>query len=173
MADISKVRIGPCKVTFNGVDVGHTKGGVSFNYEPSMTDLTVDQYGSSPVDAALTGENLTIVTRLAEITAANIGKAIASAETETGAQGTKVEIGANAGKLMSTVAAQLVLHPLKNADADYSEDVTIYKAFASESVALDYSTEDQRVLEVTFRALIDEGKSVGSRLGHIGVPSIS
>lgn len=173
MANIQNVRIGVCSISFNGVDLGHTLGGVSLNYEPSHTDLKVDQYGDTPVDKALTGENLQVVARLAEVTLANLKKAIPAGELETGANGSKLEIGANAGKLMSTEAYQLVLHPIKNGASDYSEDVTIYKAVAVEALNLDYSYDNQRVVEVTFQALIDEAKSVGSRLGHIGVPSIS
>ena len=171
--DILNVKIGVCKVTLDDTDLGHTKEGVSFSYEPDIADVGVDQYGSTPIEKILTGENLQIKLQLAEQTLANMKIAIPGGSHETGAQGSRLEIGRNAGYGLSNEAYELRLHPINNEDADLSEDVVIYKAVAVEAFEVGYKVDEQRVLEVTFQALIDEAKSVGNRLGHIGVDSIS
>jgi hypothetical protein len=68
MANIQNVRIGDVDVFLNEIHLGHTKGGVDFKFERSFEDLTVDKYGETPVDMALTGQNLTVEANLAEIT---------------------------------------------------------------------------------------------------------
>ena len=173
MGNIVNTRIGVCSVEFDDKDLGHTKGGVELSYEPTVADIGVDQYGTSPVDLALVGENLTIKLALAEATVENLSKGITAGEFETGTEGERLEIGANSGKMFAALAKELVLHPTRLDAADESEDVVIYKAVVTEAVVASYTIDEQRVFEVTFRALIDETKSVGNRLGHVGVPSIS
>jgi len=171
--NIANVKIGVCQVVFNGVDLGHTKDGVSFSYEPDIADVTVDQYGSSPINKVLIGENLQMKLSLAEQTLANMKVALPGASHETGAEGSRLEIGRNCGYELDNEAHLLRLHPIANEASDLSEDVVIYKAVAVEAVETNYKVDEQRVLEVTFQALIDETKSEGNRLGHIGVDSIS
>lgn len=173
MANIDLIRIGVCSVTYKSADLGHTKGGVTISYEPNIVDVGVDQYGSTPVDKILAGEKAQIKVRLAEQTAANLNVAMPGTEKETGAQGTKVEVGANAGKSLRALGGELVLHPIDKSAGDLSEDWTFYKVVAVDTVELNYAVEDQRIIEVTFEALVDETKSVGNRLGHYGVASIS
>lgn len=171
MANIDLIRIGVCSVTYKSADLGHTKGGVTISYEPNIVDIGVDQYGSTPVDKILAGEKAQVKVRLAEQTAANLNIAMPATEKETGGSGTKVEMGANAGKSLRDQSGELTLHPIDLNDT--TEDWVFYKAVAVDTVELDYMVEDQRIIEVTFEALVDESKSVGNRLGHYGVPSIS
>lgn len=173
MGNLQNVRIGACSVTFGGTDLGHTKDGAEFEFERKFEDLMVDQYGETPVDMALTGQNLRIKVFLAEVTAANLEVAIPENNYETGGSGTKVGLGTDAGYLLRADSAELVLHPLKNESSDTTEDITVYKAVSAESVPLNYKIDEQRIVEVTFRALIDETKGNGRRLGHIGPSDFS
>ena len=67
---------------------------------------------------------------------------------------------------MLAAAAELVLHPIAN--DDLSEDAVIYKAIISNEIALPFTFDGERVIEVTFEALVDESKSDGNYLGLIG-----
>lgn len=164
MADTTNVKLGVCSVSFGGTDLGHTKGGVEVTYSPEFYDMTVDKYGNTPYDAALIGEMLSAKVPLAEFTVANLGVAMPAA-TETAS---KVTVGKNAGFRLETVAAELVLHPIANEASDLSEDVVFYKAVVKSEVLLPYKTEEERIIEVTFNALLDESKSDGNYLGLFG-----
>lgn len=163
-ADIDNVKLGVCSVTFNDVDLGHTKGGVTVSYAPELHEVTVDKYGNTPVDQVLIGEKFVARVPLAEATLANFQVAIPEGTTS----GTKINIGTDAGESMSSDAKELVLHPIANESDDLSEDVVIYKALVTNTVEIPFLFDGERVLEVEFTALLDEGKANGSRLGMIG-----
>lgn len=166
MADIDNVKLGPCSVKFNGVDVGHTKGGVTVSYEAEYHDVQVDKYGNTVAEKVLLGEVLKATVPLAEHTIANMLVAIPAATSAGG--GDRATIGKDAGLRMSTVAAELVLHPLANDVADLSEDVGLHKAVSAEGIEWKYAADGERMAEVVFHALLDETKTDGNRLGFIG-----
>lgn len=173
MANIENVRIGHVTVEFNNVDLGHSKDGAEFEFERTHEDLYVDQYGETPVDMALTGQNLTIKIYLAEVTAANLKVAVPEGKLASNTAGSRMNFGTDAGYLLRGDAAELVLHPAKNDDNDDSEDIVVYKAVSVETVPLNYKIDEQRIIEVTFRALVDETRPSGRRLGHIGPVDVS
>lgn len=166
MSDASNIKIGACSVSFNGADLGHTKGGVTVNYSPEYADIQADQYGNTVIDKALIGEKLTVKVPLAESQVANLAKAIPLG-TLAGTN-KRLTIGKDAGARLAALAAQLVLHPLVNAASNRDDDVVIYKAVVSEEVELSYAVDEERVVEVTFTALIDTAKASGSYLGIFG-----
>lgn len=167
MASTQNIKIGACKVLFNGVDLGHTKGGVTVNYKPDFSDILADQWGETPVDKALLSEEFTVTVPLTESQISNIKVAIPLG-TVGGATNGKMTVGKNAGARLAAVAGQLILHPLANAATDASNDVVLYKAVVADEVEIGYNNEDQRILEVTFFAFVDETKADGSWLGHMG-----
>ncbi|WP_438979901.1 hypothetical protein [Polynucleobacter sp.] len=173
MSSIANVRIGPCSVTYGGVNLGHTKDGATLKIDRKFKELNVDQYGNSPVDLALTGNEMTIVVSLAEPEVDNLNVGVPEADYAAGSGGERLGIGTDAGYSLRTDAKLLVLHPLKNGASDLSEDINIYKAVSSEPVELPFKVDEQRVFKVTFRALVDETYGSGRRLGHIGVTNIS
>lgn len=173
MSQISNVRIGACSVTHGGVSLGHTKDGAEFSFKRDFTDLMVDQYGETPVDMALKGQDLKVKVYLAEPNTANLHVAMPEQGDASGSAGERVGLGVDAGVTLRQFAKELVLHPLKNADSNDSEDVHIYLAVSVETVALNYKVDEQRVIEVTFRALVDETYGNGRRLGHVGPADIS
>ncbi len=174
MADISKVAIGACKVTLGGVDLGHTLDGVEIEIERETTELTVDQYGTTPVDIAITGTKGTVKLRLAEPDANRLNSAYPEGLHTIGAQGERVGIGVEAGYLLRADAKELVLRPFKNvASANDDEDVVFYKVVSNENVALNFKVDEQRAIEVTFTALADPTYGNGRLLGHIGSTTIS
>lgn len=173
MANIANVRIGDCDVFLNEVHLGHTKGGVEFTFEREFEDLTVDKYGSMPLDMALTGQNLMVKAFLAEITNDVLNVAIPEGDYALGSLDDKLGLGRDAGYLLRNDAKPLRLHPRSRGATDYSEDVYIWLAVSQEPVEMGYKVDEQRIVEVTFRALVDETQPDGSRLGRIGAATIS
>ena len=153
--------------------LGETKGGVEFMFEREFEDLTVDKYGNSPLDMALTGNDLKIKIFLAEPTTENIGRAVPEGRYDEGSASSKLGLGTKSGYRLLDDAGLLRLHPRANASSDKDEDIYIWKAVSSEPVELPFKVDEQRVLEVTFRALVDETKSDGEHLGRVGDEPIS
>lgn len=174
MADISKVTIGACRVTHGGVDLGHTLDGVELEFTREFEDLTVDAYGSTPVNKALTGQKMTAKFKLAEIDANRLNSAIPEGAHAVGGAGERVALGNNSGYLLGVDAKELILRPLRNvAGGSTADDVVIYRAVSIESVTLNYKVDEQRVIEVTMEGLIDESRGDGRLLGHIGSTNVS
>lgn len=165
MADITNVQVGACDVTFNSVNLGHTKGGVEVSYEPEYHEVAVDLYGNTPVDKYLTGERFTAKVPLAEYTLPNLGVVIPQGGY-AGAGNARRTIGAKAGKKGTSVTAQLVLHPSN--EGTRRHDIVFHKAFVDSVVTLPHKIDEEKVMEVTFIALLDETKSDRNYLGLIG-----
>src|SRR6266567_2402593 len=98
MADATKVQLGTCQVTYKGVDLGHTIGGVQVTYTPNYHETSVDKYGSSVVEKFLIGERLIAKCNLAEITFANLQVAISQSSL---AGDDRLSFGSVAGKKAS------------------------------------------------------------------------
>lgn len=165
MADITNVQVGVCTVTYNGVDLGHTKGGVEVSYEPTHKDIAVDKYGETIIEKYLTGEKFTAKVPLAEFTIANLRNAIPQSQF-AGAANARITIGAQAGKKASDDAYRLELHPIS--EGTRRHDIVLYKAYVASQVVLNHKVDEEKIIEVTFEALLDESKSDGNYLGLIG-----
>lgn len=165
MADITNVQVGVCTVTYNSVDLGHTKGGVEVSYEPVYKDVAVDKYGETVVEKYLIGEKLTAKVPLAEYTIANLRNSMPQS-TFAGAANSRITIGASAGQKAKVDSYQLVLHP--QIEGTRRHDIVFHKAYVSSTIVLPHKNDEEKVVEVTFEALLDETKSDGNYLGLIG-----
>ncbi len=170
--DLDNVRIGVVEVFVGGVSVGHSKGGCEISYNPEYADLTVDQFGGTPVDKALIKEEFSAKIPLAEITIENIKKSIPNGTLTTDGAKKKLTIGRSAGYKLSATAAQIVLHPIRNAANDITEDVTIHRGVIVGEAKLNKKFDEQEVIEVTIMALVDETKADGNYLATIGDTTI-
>lgn len=165
MPDATNVQLGVCEVTFNGVNLGHTKGGVEVTYEPKYHDVTVDKYGDTVVQKYLTGETFMAKVPLAEFTIANLAVAMPKGAF-AGAANARRTLGSAAGKKATDSSAQLVLHPAS--EGTRRHDIVIHKAYASSPVVLKHANDEEKIMEVEFHAILDESKSDGNYLGFIG-----
>lgn len=162
MADISNVKMGVCSVKYNGVDLGHTKGGVTVTYTPEIKDITVDKYGTTPARKHIIGQSLKALCPLAEATIANLAIAVPAGDSDASA----VKIGGQVGGELT--GAELVLHPIANLANDLSEDVVIYKAVPVNPIGVPFMVDNERVIEVEFDGVIDESRADGDQLGMFG-----
>lgn len=164
MADSTKVRLGVCNVSADGVDLGHTQGGCTVKYVPDWHETSVDKYGSSVIERYLVGEKLSADVPLAESTLAHLKVGIPGGTVEGG----KLTIGSSAGKRGSDLASQIVLHPIENESDNLTEDVVIWKGHSTSEIDLDYTNDHERIIKTTIEALVDESKDDGNLLGLIG-----
>lgn len=174
-SDISKVEIsGPCRITANGVDMGHTLDGVELTAERDFTRVKADRFGETPIDYVLAGNRLKLKFKLAQTEWDQWNLAVPETSSYDGA-GVKDrnDFGADAGYSLRQDAVLLVIHPLKNAATDFSDDVTIYKAVSTDNVTLPMKIDEQKVLEITMEALVVEDYGTGRRLGHYGPADVS
>lgn len=175
----SDVKIGDVEVYIDYSDgngerfLGQTLGGAEFTVERSFEDLLTDKHGSAAIDKVLTGNKIMVKAYLAEPSKENISRAIPEGVHAEGVADSKVGLGSQTGKLMSDYAGILRMHPRANAPADRDEDIYLWKAVSVESVTLPFKIDEQRILEVTFEALVDESKPDGFHLGQIGDSDIS
>lgn len=165
MSDVTNVQVGVCSVTLNGVDLGHTKGGVEVVYEPTHHDVSVDKYGETVVEKYLLGEKLTAKVPLAEFTIANLGVAAPQGQY-AGAANARRTLGAASGKKATDDAYQLVLHPIN--EGTRRHDIVLHKAYVASTITLAHKVDEEKIIEVEFEALLDESKSDGAYLGFIG-----
>lgn len=165
MADITNVQVGVCQVTYNGIDLGHTIGGVEVSYEPTHKDVAVDKYGETVVEKYLTGEKLTAKVPLAEFTIANLRNAMPQS-TFAGVANSRITIGAASGKQAKVDSYQLVLHPIN--EGTRRHDIVFHKAYVASQITLNHKFDEEKIIEVVFEALLDETKSDGNYLGLIG-----
>lgn len=179
MATTANVKIGDVEVYLDFGDgngeqyLGHTKGGVEFTYEREFEDLTVDKYGSAPVDKSLTGTKLMAKAMLAEPTNTNLSHAVKEGLYAENANDSKIGFGTESGYLASDNEATMRLHPRKNAADSRDEDVYLWRVHGVESIALNYKVDEQRLAEVTWEAMIDDSQPNGQLLGRIGDADIS
>ena len=164
MSSILNVKLGTCKVYFKGVDLGHTIGGVEVTYAPEYQETKVDQF-TGIAERWLVGEKLSAKVPLAESTLVQIRAAMTHASDDAD---DAVTLGSYAGKRSSTLAGLLVLHPIANEATNYDDDVAIYKAHSSGEVTLPFKNDGEKIIEVMFDGLVDEGRTDGNLLGFIG-----
>lgn len=173
--DLSKVEVaGPCRITLDGVDLGHTLGGVLFTANRELTKVMADKYGSTPVDYVLNGTECTLEFQLAQTEFAQLDPLMPETSSYNGAGiMDRVDIGGDAGYSLRQDAKQMIIHPLKNLPGDLSDDITIYLAVSTGNVELPYRVDEQKVVSCTFMALVSEAFGAGRRLGHIGPSAVS
>jgi hypothetical protein len=84
------VKLGVCSVTFDGVDLGYTKGGVEVEVVTSTKKVMVDQFGESEVDEIIMGRTCRAKVPLAETTLENLVRIMPGAQLvgEGGAKAT-------------------------------------------------------------------------------------
>lgn len=167
MGSTQNVKMGVCSVVYDGTDLGYTKGGTTFRYAPEYHDVTVDQFGNTPINSYLIGELAEAKVNMAESTLALLHSVCPTATQVVDGNKSKLTFGSKPGIELLSRAKKLVLHP-QCMGADKSLDVTIHKAAIKSELNLNYKVDGEYVYEVTFVALVDETKLDGNLLFNIG-----
>lgn len=162
-SDTSKVKLGPCKVTF---DVGGTEpivfettqGGVVLTYEMTTREVVVDQFGTTPIREIITGRSATLAVPFAEYDVAKIGAIIPGSTLVTDATDpTKQRVDVDASKIIDLLdfAKEVRLEPLSSS-ATANDTVTLYKAAPTTALNYTYSYDNELITNVTFKGYPDE-----------------
>jgi len=154
---------GPAEIEFGGNVLGATKGGVTVTITTDWQNITVDAYGSAPLDAFEKGTSITVVCRLAE---SDRFETLMDALPAGTRSGRTLQFGRTAGVTTPT-KKKLIVKPVESG----GRWLTVYNAAATaEPITLEYNNEDIRLLEVTFNGFIDTTRNDGDRLFNIGGP---
>ncbi len=155
--------LGPCQVLFgdpgNEADLGVTFGGVRFVDEVRTTNLQTDQYGESPVDAVVTGREVRVECRFADIRG-NLelwAKVLPGAQLVGTPPNQKLTVKRNVGELDRSVAKRLVLKRIVGdaPSTDKRDWIICPIATPRASPNLEFDATTQRALDVTFRIYPD------------------
>ena len=161
-SDIKNVKLGVCKVTFDGQDLGYTKGGVEVSVKTETHKVMVDQFGKTPINEYIMGREVQVKVPLAETTLENLVKIMPGASLITdGVDPTKkvVNVPTGIGSNLLDIAKVLVLHPIGKPDSDKSDDFTVFKAATAGALQFSYKLEDERVYSCEFNGYPDaQGK---------------
>ena len=158
-SNTQNVKLGVCRVTFGGTDLGFTKGGVEVSVETQTHEVTVDQMGDTPINEYITSRSCTVTVPLAETTLENLVKVMPGATLVTDTQeATKkyVTVPTATGQSLLKVAQVLILHPIANAENDKSDDFTVMRAATAGAMSYSYKLDDERIFSCEFKAYADE-----------------
>ena len=150
--DSTKVEMGVCGVSFGGEDLGYTKGGVKVSYSTDSVEITVDQE-DVPVSEIITKQTFEVKVPLAEYDIQRFADLLPGATyVVDGTTPTKVKLvlsGAAGGDLLGMSQA-LILSPAGGTEND---KITMHHAIPVPSLEFAYEKDNQRVFEVTFKAM--------------------
>ncbi len=155
----TNVKLGTCKVFWNGVDLGLTIGGVEFEVTTTTHESQVDQFGAVAVNSIITGRQPKVKVPIAETTLDNLvatmpGATLVVDKTVTTKR--RVDIKTGVGVSLFDLAAELRLHPIAKANTDFSEDVILPKAATGGNISFAYKLDSERVYNVEFTGYPDE-----------------
>lgn len=155
------VKLGVCKVSFGGENLGFTKGGVEVQVTTDSHVVSVDQLGSTPIAEYITGRNCSVKVPLAEtdidhLVAIMPGATKITDTTTPIGDGIYAEVTTGVGTDLRTIAKVLRLHPISLPDTDKSEDFIIPLAATTGALNFSYKLDDERVFNVEFKAYADD-----------------
>jgi len=150
--DATAVQMGVCDVTFNAVDLGYTSGGVSVSMSTESNEVTVDQE-DVPISERITKMNFEIKVPMAEYDLSRFATLLPGAtlvvdsvdETKM-----KLVLSGESGTNLLNMAKELIITP---ADGTDNDKVTLHHAIPVPSMEFAYEKDNQRVFEVTFKAM--------------------
>lgn len=157
-SNTENVKLGPCKITYDKVDLGYTKGGVEVTVETSTYSVTVDQFGEAPIDEYITGRTVTVSAPLAETTKQNLQRIMPGANIiKEGAAKAKGKITVNTNPSDSeTLTVNGVVYTFKTS-ALLENDIEIGESENATATAIQAKlsvSEDPKVAIATYE--VDE-----------------
>ena len=168
-SDVKNVKLGVCRVLFDGQDLGYTKGGVDVSVATETHEVQVDQYGQTPINEYIMGRTVSVKVPLAETTLENLAKIMPGATlvTDSVSKTARVDVPTGVGTSLLDFAKTLTLHPINKSESDKSDDFVVHKAATAGALEFAYKLEDERIFNCEFKGYPGEdGKlfSVGDAL---------
>ncbi|MFL6479395.1 MAG: hypothetical protein ACJ8F5_00290, partial [Bacillales bacterium] len=156
MAGIN-VPIGPAKVEYGEgaalVTFDITKGGIKFTATTNKQDITVDQYGDTPVKSIMKGRTCEVTVPFALHDIEKLAKVIPnSVFTKSGTapnEKKKLVVSSQAGFDLLSNAKPLIIKPT-DAQASANDWITIPLAGALADPEYTYDADNERIVNITF-----------------------
>lgn len=149
MADSDNVKMGVCNVTFNGTDLGYTKGGVKCSYGSESTEITVDQ-ADAPVGEVMTKQTFEVKVPMAETNLTVLATLLPGATLLTDGTKKRMVMSGAAGADLLTNSKVLIVTPVTGV---VNDGLYIPHAIPLPKIEFGYEKDNIRVYEVTFKAL--------------------
>jgi hypothetical protein len=156
MAGIN-VPIGPATVTYGATgqetvfDI--TKGGIKFKVTTNKQDVTVDQFGDTPVKSIMKGRTCEVTVPFALGDMDKLSKVIPNSTLTTSGTGAskkyKLVVNANAGFDLLANAKPLIIKPT-DPQATANDWITIPLAGAMADLDYSYDSDNERIVNITF-----------------------
>lgn len=151
--DKTEIKLGTCRVYYDGTDLGYTKGGVMFRMIPNTYDVTVDDLGDNvPLKIYDMGYNVEVDVPLAQHTLALLKIAVPVLNTA----GSTETYGGSIGD--EIVGKELILDPIY---ATRGLKCTLYKAVPQSNIEFSYVNTAEKIIMVTFRGTPDDTRTDG------------
>ena len=171
----------PCRVKFDGIDVGGTKGNVKVSINFKKADIKADQLGDTVLDRVVSGAEIKIETILTEIKNKDNWKVVFPFAKKVGTGPFSIYFDSQVGAHDLAYAKQLSLHPLSKSDADLDGDLLFFKATAESVSEITFGPTEQQGLKVVWniypdtsvqpaRYLIQGDPTLGIVAALIGTP---
>lgn len=158
------IRMGTCKILYNGVDLGFTSGGVEVAVATTTHETKVDQFGDTVANEYIMGRTITITVPLVETTLDNMAAIIPGSELVTSGSGPtlkkKVLVKSGTGISLLDLAQEMVLHPIAKPDNDTSEDLVIPLCATAGAMNFAYKYDAERVFNCEFKGYPDSATGV-------------
>lgn len=152
------VPIGPGKVEFGKTtpkvfDI--TKGGIKFSVNTSKQDVTVDQYGDTPVKSILKGRTCQVVVPFALSDLEKLEAVTPNSVLKTDGTKQKLEVFAQAGYDLLQDADQVVIKPT-SPGTTANDWITIPLGAPMADLDYTYDSDNERIVNITFVGYPDE-----------------
>jgi hypothetical protein len=166
------MELSPCRVTFDGVDLGGTLKNVNVRVEFTKAEIKADQSGETVRDRRVSGLKIQVETELAEVQLKDRWKVVfPHAKLVTSGLNKMMYFQAAIGDSDLAHAKVMVLHPLSKADVDLSMDHKFFLAVADAKSEYIQSPTEQARLKIIWNILPDDSVSPERFYIH-GDPSI-
>lgn len=143
--------IGPCIVTYDGVDLGGTLDNVVISIKYPKANLTADQTGSTPLDKSITGVEITVATSLAETRVKDNWKvAFPHGDLVTVGAQKYIQWANRVANRDYALAKALILHPMVENPTVKDMDHYFWKALASEESSFTLGYGEQYKLNLVW-----------------------
>lgn len=144
-----------------GVDLGATSEGIELALEAQTVDITSNQTGGIIASQIYTGSSASLAMSLLEVSKDRFDLLVGqvTGDTVTPMGGTSVT-GYGESRLFQSLddlGGQLILHPIRLPDTDFSSDVIFWKS-APKPQTLNFDGTAPQTLAVEFTAYLDRSK---------------
>lgn len=153
---VNSLDVGPCRVTFNAVDLGATLGNVKVAFKITKAEMKADQYGGTLLDESVSAMECTVETEIAEIRDKDkLAEVFPNANLIIDGSQKGLDFVNKITTRSTTLAQKLTLHPLREDDAVKDYDWTFWKAMPSEESEYVFSPSEQGKFKIVWKVLLD------------------